>query len=156
MSTLTIAISVTEVMDDVRKKSQLECQGIESDDARYRTEAGTDKNDELARCVISSAASLAKRLKRYLVIYKALSSDDILAVPEAYTYELEFADRRLDGKAAPMAARMHDYMVHLTLAKYYATVNQGDLSKVHSLAAVDAEKDIEEMIYHKQPPTYAD
>ena len=149
---MTIYLNVSELLFDIRNKSHEECANIADVEARYRAEAGHHKDDELLRSMTEVTSRLAKLVRRYLNSFFQNGAENNVNIPEAYVYDLDFSPRRSAGKAQPLADLMHSYVVHYTLAKFYATVSQGDLSNVHSMLAQDAGNEIEALIYDKKPP----
>ena len=78
--------------------------------------------------------------------------DDQLAIPESFVYDLALSERRAEGKAQPLTDYMHNFVVHLTLSRFYSAVSQQELSNIHSQLALDTAGLLEEMIYTKKPP----
>ena len=150
---MRIVLDIEELLLDIRNKSHEECANTIADvEARYRVEAGNHKNLELFRCIAEVGSSLSRLLHRYLVDYFQDEASNNDTLPESLVYELNLSERRLLGKAQPLADAMHQYVVHYTLAKYYATVNATDLSNKHSTLTQDASKQIEDLILTKKPP----
>ena len=152
----TITLSVTELMTDITNKSHLETEGIESPDVKYRIQVGTEKKDEIYRALVSVNSSLTRLVHRYLVSSTLDTATDAVTTPAtfpiSFVYVLDLSDRRKAAKAQPLADKMHDYLVHYTLAKFYASVSQGDLSNVHSALTQEASAEIESLLYDKLPP----
>lgn len=150
---MLITLSVEEIMRDIKKKSHREVEEkIPDVEARYRAEAGTEKEDEITRCMVEAASTLSLRLHRYLRTWYQDEVDDQLAIPEAFVYDLSLSERRAEGKAQPLADCMHNFIVHLTLARFYSTVSQQELSNIHSVQSLDTQKQLEELLYTKLPP----
>ena len=149
---MRVILNVSELLFDIRNKSHEECAEIADAETRYRAEAGTHKNEELFRCLAEVGTALARTCIKYLDNYYQEEADDTLALPEALVYDLDFSERRAEGKAQPLADAMHSYAVHYTLAKYYATVSQGELSNKHSLLTNNAATAIKELLYTKKAP----
>lgn len=150
---MLIVLNVSELMRDIKKKSHREVEEkIPDVEARYRAEAGTEKEDEITRCMVEAASALAHRLHRYLRIWYQDEVDDQLAIPEGFVYDLGLSERRAEGKAQPLADYMHNFVVDLTLSRFYSSVSQQDLSNIHSQKALETARLLEEMIYTKKPP----
>ena len=150
---MLITLSVEEILKDIKKKSHREVEErIPDVEARYRAEAGTEKEDEITRCMVEAASALSHRLHRYLRTWYQDEVDNQLAIPEAFVYDLSLSERRSEGKAQPLADFMHNFVVHLTLSRFYSTVSQQELSNIHSQLALDTAGMLEELIYTKKPP----
>lgn len=149
---MRIVICKKEVLFDVMNKSHEEVAGIEDAEARYRIEAGEHKMNELERDLAEVSTKLARRVHRYLDEYYEQEADNSLSLPEAFVYEFTFSERRMVGKAQPLADAMHSFLVHYTLAKFYASVSQTELSNNHSKFTQEAMSDIEELINTKAAP----
>ena len=152
---MTITIIIEELLKDIRERSHLDVQGMESD-MQYRIEAGSDKNEQLKREIVIVSSALTRMLQRYLVDSVSQEADNTLdgRVGSQLEWELEMSDRRASNKAQPLADACHDYLVHYTLARYYKSVNAGELSNTHSLQTADAAREIEGLLYSKTPPKY--
>lgn len=149
---MTISLSVAEILADIKSKSHYEVSAITDPETRYRVEAGTEKEKELFRSILEVASTLSHRLRRFLAEDYLEEAGDGLAVPEAIVYDFVVSDRRAANIAQPLADAMHEYIVHYAMAKFYATVSQGDLSNAHSTLTAAAAERINEIIYTKQPP----
>lgn len=149
---MLITLQVEELLRDLKKKSHEEVKAIEDIEARYRAEAGTEKEHEIMRCMVEAASALSRRLWRYLRNYYQDESDNQLAIPEAFVYDLVMSERRAEGKAQQLADYMHTFIVHLTLSRFYSTVSQQELSNKHSLQSLEDAKQLDELIYSKLPP----
>lgn len=149
---MKVILNVSELLFDIRNKSHEECASITDVETRYRAEAGNHKNEELFRSLVEVGTALARTCRKYLVDYYQEEADNSVSLPESLVFEFDFSERRGEGKAQPLADAMHSYMVHYTLAKYYATVSQSELSNKHSLATNEAATAIRELITYKKPP----
>ncbi len=152
---MTITIIIEELLKDIRERSHLDVQGMEPD-VQYRTEAGSDKNEQLKREIVIVSSALTRMLKRHLVDSDSQEADNTLdgRVGSQLEWELDMSERRASNKAQPLTDACHDYMVHYTLARYYKSVNAGELSNTHSLQTADAAREIEGLLYSKTPPKY--
>lgn len=149
---MEIILSVEDLLKAIKQESHREVEGIENAETRYRVQAGTEKEQDIYRCMVESASALRHRVRRYLRAYWQQEADNQLALPESFVYEFTMSERRSVGKAQPLADHMASFIKHLTLSKFYAMVSQGDLSNKHSTIALDEANTIEDMIYSKQPP----
>lgn len=150
---MKITLIVEELLKDMRERSHLDVQEMEPD-AQYRTEAGSDKNEQLKREIVTVSASLTRMLHRWLADDYDVSADNMLGLTDELTWKLNMGERRMSGKVQPLTDACHDYMVHYVLSRYYKSVNAGELSNTHSLQTADAAKEIEELLYSKNPPRY--
>ncbi len=150
---MRIVLDIEELLLDIRNKSHEECATLIADtEARYRAEAGNHKNLELFRDIAESGSSLSRLLFRYLADYYQDEASNNDTLPESLVYELNISERRSSGKAQPLADAMHQYVVHYTLAKFYASVSQTELSNAHSLQTQGAASQIEDLLLTKKPP----
>ena len=150
---MKITLIVEELLKDIREKSSLDTEGMEPE-VKYRVEAGSEKNDQLKREIITVSSVLTRTLSRYLADDDRAEADNMLGLSAELTWKLNLSERRTVGKAQPLTDACHDYMVHYVLARYYKSVNAGELSNKHSLLTADAAKEIEQLLYTKTPPRY--
>lgn len=150
---MEIIINIDEILFDIRNKSHEECSAAIADaEARFRAEAGNHKNEELYRSLRSVHAALQRRVVRFLRNSHEKTGANDMYIPTSFVYEFEMSERRAQGKVQALADAMHDYLVHYTLAKFYATVTQGELSNKHSLLTGECEAEIMAILYDKMPP----
>lgn len=149
---MIIELFKTDILEDIRKKSYYEVQAIPDIDARYKTEAGTEKMDEIRRDMEDGFMQLNRRCSRFLNNTYTAFADNILPESESYVYDFKISERRATGKAEPLTAAMHSLVVEYALSKFYSVVGSADLSSKHSLQAIDAANMIDELLYTKQPP----
>lgn len=140
------------ILKDVKTKSHYEVSEIPDAEARYRAEAGTEKEGEIHRCIQEGASRLMHRCLRYLRNYYTDKRDNEDNPQSVYVYDFVLSERRSLGKAEPLSEAMHTFIVEYALSKFYASVSQGELSNKHSLLAVDAGNRIDELLYFKLPP----
>ena len=150
---MRVVLDVAELLFDIRNKSHEECASITDVEARYRAEAGRHKDEELFRSLVEVNSSLTRLVRRYLKEFITTEADNNAAIPDSFIYEFEISQRRSSNLTQPMADAMHSYLVHYTLAKFYATVSQTDLSNKHSTLTQAAATEVEELLYTKNPPT---
>lgn len=139
-------------MNDLRNKSHYETAAITDVEARYRVEAGTEKTSEIQRCLGEAAGMLAHKCRRFLDGYLVDAADDTLVTSGDLMYTFDFTERRGIGKAESLAEMMHAFIVHYALARFYASVSQGELSNKHSLLTNETATTLEELLYSKLPP----
>lgn len=151
---MKIVLYTDPIFREVRQKSHLGVADIKDPESRDNARAGVEKTDELVRCVYEGFAQLQRRCLRFLEEVISGEVDDAVEfpLPEKYTFVFNIAERRAIGKAEPLAAEMHAFVVQYALAKFNSTVNLIDQSNKYSLAAIDTGNKIDELLYHKQPP----
>lgn len=149
---MKIYLNVDELLFDIRNKSHQETAGILDVEERYRVEAGEHKVEELRRCLSEVSSILSRTVSRYLVDCYHQHADNDSCLPETLVYDFDLSERRMINKAQPLSDAMHSFIVHYVLAKYYATVNQTELSNKHSALTQDSASLIEEILYTKRPP----
>ena len=149
---MTIELIKSIILEDIRKKSYYECQSVPDIDARYRTEAGTEKMDEIRRDMEEGFMQLNRRCVRWLNNSYTAFADNTQPESESMVYDFKISERRANGKIEPLTDAMHRLVVEYALSKFYSTVNAVDLSNKHSLHAIDAANEIDELLYTKQPP----
>ena len=149
---MVITLYEQELYNDIRKKSHYEVAEIQDVEARYRAEAGTEKQEEILRCIEEGVAQARHRCLRYLDETITEEADDTLDPGEVYTFYFPISERRAINKAEPLTSALHTFVVHYARSKFYSTVSQIELSNKHSLQAVECGNDIDQLLYTKQPP----
>lgn len=152
---MTITITYSTLLNDLLEKSHLEVASIPDPDARYRTEAGTEKLPEIRRCLDDGAMLLKGRCARFLLEDSSFtpdSSDNSLPTVVSYVYEFDLTSRRAAGKTEALKNTIENFIVHYALSKFYASVNQGEFSNKHSLLAVEASNNLDMLLFSKHPP----
>lgn len=149
---MTIELFKSDILEDISKKSYKECQSIPDIDARYRTEAGTEKMDEIRRDMEEGFMQLNRRCMRFLNNQYTAFADNKQPESESYVYEFKISERRAIGKIEPLTSAMHVLVVEYALSKFYSVVNNIEMSNKHSLLAISAANEIDELLYTKQPP----
>lgn len=150
---MIVEISVNEVMFDLKNKSHEECTVAFPDaEARYHIEAADHKDDEIKRCVAEAASMLTNDFTRFIQSFDTQVAEDMAEFGETFVYDFCISERRAMGKAQPLADMIHSYIVQNALAKYYANLQQTDMSKVHDALAITAKAEIERLLYTKTPP----
>lgn len=149
---LTITLYTDELLHDIRMKSSIECQAIDNAEERYRCEAGTDKNDELVRQMLTVSSSITRMFNKWLSNSQT-SADNTLGKPESFQYALNLPERQARGKAQELTDACHAYMVSYVLARYYAGVGQKEWSNNYSLETAAHADEIMMIINRKAEPT---
>lgn len=149
---MTITLYTSQIFDEVRQKSHYNVQGIKDAEERDNARAGVENTAEIRRCVIEGFAQLSRRCMRFLSESVAVTYDDSEAWPQSYAYVFAFGERRGANKAEPLTGVMHAFVVQYALSKWYSTTSQSEQSNKYSLQAIDSGNQIDELLYHKQPP----
>ena len=149
---MVITLYTEEIMSDLRGISHHEVAEIPDVEARYRAEAGTEKQHLIYKCVSEGVTRLARRCVRFLKGDYKTEADNAGDIPKSYSLEFAFSERRALNKADALAETMHFFVLHYALSDFYSDVSQGELSNKHSLMAVEAGNGLDALLYHKQPP----
>lgn len=151
---MTVTIQTSELLFDIRNKSHLEVASIENLDRRYAAEAGTEKTEEILRCIIEAEARIRLMCERFLekVTEGEAISDLPSIVPESYTYQFVSNARRQDCRAEITANTIHSAIVNLALSTFYVSVSQMEMAKTHDALATSRVQLLEKMLFEKLPP----
>lgn len=149
---MKIEFSKKELLFDIMNKSHGEVSVITDAEARYKAEAGTEKTDEIERDLITSTSILYASIGRFLCGNLTPYADNGAGLPETLVYEFTFSERRLDGKAQPLADAIHAFLVDSTLGLFYNSVSASDLAvKRSGMAQADLQL-VERLVYTKKQP----
>ena len=149
---MVIELYKQELLDDIRMKSHLEMANIEDVEARYRVEAGSEKIEDITRCLGEGLGAVRHRCIRFLKEEITEHSDNLSYLPDTFTFNLSLSERRAIGKNEPLTRAMHSLVVEYALAKFYSDVSQIELSNKHSALAINAGNEIDDLLYTKLPP----
>lgn len=149
---LTITLLTDPILTEIKQKSFQETENIPDPLVRYNSRAAEENQAEVVRCILNGLSQLSRRCGRFLRAGHPSSVDNISGLPESYEFEFNFSERRGVNKAEALVDVMNAFVVQYALSRFYATVNQGELSNAHSLAALDYGNQIDELLYTKQPP----
>ena len=149
---MKITLYTAPIFNEVRQKSHLEVQSIKDAEDRDNARAGVEKTDEISRCVDASFGQLARMCNRFLVSTYWSAVDDLGTLPETYSFEFAFSERRGVSKAEPLTKAMHAYAVQFALSQFCLTVNQKELAAGHMAEADNLARQIDELLYTKLPP----
>ena len=151
---MTITIKYSEVLFDLQNKNKEEVRSIEEPQARYLAEAGSDKIDEVARCIQEAITNVTAMFLRFISAKENEGASDMLRNPDNVLLEFNVSERRGAGKDEMIADALHSLIVNLSLSKFYSTINQTELAaKRDTLAASDTAV-INKLLYEKLPPVY--
>jgi hypothetical protein len=149
---MVIELYTQELLNDIRTKSHQEVAGIEDVEARYRAEAGSEKIEDITRCLGEGLGAVRHRCIRFLKEEITEHSDNLSYLPEKVTFDLALSERRAIGKNEPLTRAMHSLVVEYALSKFYSDVSQMELSNKHSALAINAGNEIDDLLYTKLPP----
>ena len=150
---MVITLQTARIVDSIKTISHRELAVAVPDvDIRYKMEAGSEKMVEVNRCILEAIGRVRRRCSRFLADQFASGANNAVSLPENYNFEFIFSERRATNKAESLAAAMHDFVVEYALSKFYSIVSQGELSNKHSILALSAGEEIDNLIYKKNPP----
>ena len=149
---MTINITTSSLVSEVRQTSHFETKYIQDLELRDNARAGLEKADELNRCISVADAQLRALLTRYL---QTVTQDTVSAgitVPATLSYVLGLSERRDANKCEQLPQLMRDYLVCAALSKYYATVSVTDLASKRGNEAAALGAEIIRILFFKNPP----
>lgn len=153
---MTITIDVKELFFDIRNKSHYEVSSISDTNQRYISEAGTEKTQEIYRCIIEAEARVRLMCSRFLTpATKNYGADNKLPsdIPESFTYTFKVNKRRQEHRGKAIADNLHEAIVNMALSRFYITVNQAGLAETHDKLAGRSISLLDRMLFEKLPPT---
>ena len=150
---MRILISTNELLHNIRTKSHLELTLVPSEE-RYRYEVGTEKMDEVNRDIVESFAILQETLSRFLKIEEDLGdvTTDEATLPEQLILDFQDSERRTAGRGQTIADSALAYLTDATLARFYSSVSNLDLSEKHTKAAAASLEFLRKLFFTKLPP----
>lgn len=150
---MKITLNVQELADDIFAKSHYGTSLIESADQRYDVEAGFDKKDDIARCLVEANAIMIAMCSRFMECSYNTMASNFVDLPDSFVYSFRASERRFANRTQAYADVMHSLLVNLTLSKYYNDVSHGDLAVKHDGLAKGDIAMLERLLYEKTPPT---
>lgn len=148
---MVIELYVSNLYNQIRAISHREVAEIPDVEARYRAEAGSEKQDDINHCIMDAAAKLEGRCARWLQESIINYADNTHSVPQSFYYEFSLSERRAVNKDS-LANAMNNFLLEYALSKFYSIVSQVELSNKHSLLALSEGKTLDEMLFTKHPP----
>lgn len=148
---MKISINYSELLFDITNKNRSEVQFLEPA-LRYRAEIGTDKEEEVKRCLLGSLATLTASYSRFFKDYVVVPADNTLLIPEIIEIDLLGSERRLGGKMSAIANGIHSILVNMTLSQYYLSVGQVELSSQRDNITAAEVQVLKKLLYSKTPP----
>lgn len=149
---MVIKLYTEELVSNIRSISHHEVAEIPDVEARYRAEAGSEKLPFIYKGISEGVGRLVRRCHRFLQGGYAKEKDNAMELPPELVFDFNISERRAVGKAEPLAEEMSSLVVHYALSRFYSNVSQPDLSNKHSLLAIEAGNEIDNMLYSKLPP----
>ena len=149
---MKITLYTAPIFYEVRQKSHLEVQNVKDVEERDNVRAGLDKSDEINRCIEEAFGQEVRLCSRFLTASYWAEVDDQGPLPESYSFEFEFSERRGVSKSESLTKALHSYAVQYAMARFYTTVNQEQMAAKHEQQAAELARQIEELLYTKQPP----
>ena len=150
---MKIQIATSELLFNIRNKSASDL-ALVPPEQRYRMEVGTEKLDEVNRCVVEAFATLQENVSRFLRLEEDLGDmeSDESVLPELFILDFEYSGRRIAGRGQTLTDQCLAYLTDAALAKFYITVSAMDMAEKRAKLA-DAElKFITRMLFTKLPP----
>ena len=149
---MVITLYTQELLNDLRSKSHYEVSQIENVEVRYRAEAGSEKTDEIKRCISDGIARLRHRCWRFLREEITETNDNGTYWTDESVFDLSLSELRAINKSEPLTVAMHTFVVEYALSKFYSDMSMQDLSNKHSVLAMEAGDRIDDMLFTKMPP----
>lgn len=149
---MEVTINVEELLYDIENKSHMECSAIMDAQVRYNVEATPDKRDEVWRAVQLAMSTVELAVSRFVNDVYAEDADNGVLLPATIVYDFIFTPRRMMGKAQALASAIHAYLVDLSLANFYDTVQMDMLKKDHTERATADAALLTHLLYSKKPP----
>lgn len=153
---MTVTITYESILKDIKRTSQMEMANVADPDARYRAEAGTEKEARILRCVTEAVSLMRLSCHDFEVselINGTTEADDADSVaPRSYTFSLEAGERRLEGKSKTVATLLHENIVNLAMQRFYVSVSQPSLANAHGELAAAASKNLDAALHTKRRP----
>lgn len=149
---MTISLKIQELLYDIRNKSHLETASVPDIESRYLIEAGTEKTDEIMRGITEAFSFLRPVFLRFLSPDCTYSAENLPPAADELVIDLELSSRRRTNRVQELTDLAHSYIVDRTLAKFYSSVSQPELSTKHNNTAQSTLSDIQALLYSKLPP----
>lgn len=154
MDTITVNISRTELLDDMKVTSHAEVAAIADAKVRYLAELGSEKEQLAQQAITDTSVEVLSVLRRYIdgTSGDGAASNDYDASDISYT--LSVSSRKSAGLAEPLTKAVHDYMRESALAKYYDSVSQVEMAQRHRARIVTPLATMHSLLYRKDEPQY--
>lgn len=156
---ISILINSEEVVYDIRSKTHTELAVSVQDEAqRYRIEAGTEKLDEVRRCVQEAYAEAAGALARFLDEEGNRDGDSstygkgAVILPAHLGFRFKWSERRYRYKIESLTTLLFSLIVNLAMARFYTSMQAENLSKIRAAQAQGDLSQIQALVYYKAEP----
>lgn len=153
---MEVKISSDELLFNIKNKSHQELAVLVPDpEQRYPQEAGSEKEEDLKRCIVESFAEAVGIVSRFE--YNICPVQEVTAtapeLPEYFVFYIESSERRLVSEEQALADMLLSYMTNRSLSRYYTNAGRNDLAaKDEANAAYDKDQIIK-LIYRKRRPS---
>jgi hypothetical protein len=148
---MKISLLYSELLFDITNKNRSEVAPLDAA-VRYRAEIGSDKEQEVSRCLLNALSTLTANYMRFLNSSTVTTATNQSSVPSKIEIDVCGSSRRLAGKTQAIANCMHSLLVNMTLSLFYLSVGQGDLATSRdNLATIDVQV-LKKLLYSKRPP----
>lgn len=157
---ISILINSEEVVYDIQSKTHTELAVSVQDEAqRYRIEAGTEKLDEVRRCVQEAYAEAAGALARFLDEEGNRDGDTstyakgAVTLPSHLEFNFKWSERRYRYKIESLKVLLFSLLVNLAMARFYTSMQAENLSKIRAAQAQGDLSQVQALVYYKAEPT---
>lgn len=156
---ITILISSEEVIYDIKSKTHTELAvSVQDETQRYKIEAGTEKLDEVKRCVQQAYSEATSALVRWLD--NTGSADNVtstydnsaVVLPANLMFRFRWTERRYRDKQDPMTSLLFSLIVNLAMVRFYTSMQAEGLAKVRASQAQSDLSQIQALVYYKGEP----
>lgn len=156
---ITIRINSAEVLYDIKSKSHTEVTvAVPDESQRYRIEAGTEKEDEIKRCIEQAFAEASGMLARWLIGEYTDDGDittyknQAVSLPDYLVFYFDWSERRYREKHATLTTLLFSLIVNLAMERFYLSVQAEALAKVRAGQAQSDMSQIQSLVYYKGAP----
>ena len=158
---MRVDINTIELVYAIRRESYAELAVlIQDEDLRYKTEPGSERNEELKKYIKESFSELMSALTRFIQVIPSMQDEDGGVhlddlsdhLPDVMGIDFKHSERRLTGKIDLVARLCNEYLIHSVLFKHYRTVGQLDLAKSRSEMAAACIERVSALLHLKGEP----
>lgn len=156
---ITINISSDEVVYDIRSKTHTELAvSVQDESQRYKIEAGTEKLDEIRRCVQEAYAEAAGALARFFEEEGNADGDmssyanGAVALPSFLSFQFKWSERRYRYKIESLKVLLFSLLVNLAMSRFYLSMQAENLAKVRAGQAQSDLSQVQALVYYKAEP----
>ena len=156
METVTVNITRSSVLADMKVTSHAEVASIEDDKARYLAELGSEKEQLAQQCITDAATEVHSVLRRFLAGFSGTeTAADSYDTTATITYTLSVTARKSPGMADALAKAVHAYIVDSALARFYDGVSRPDFAERHRSNLAFELAVMDNILYKRKNPSYA-